>query len=145
PLAVGALAALLLAVWAVSFEYYPFTGVQMYSDRRTSTVIAYLKVLGHYESGAVAPIRLDYAIPGLKDTRYRRAIDLCFDPNPAGQRTAERFLLLCADRLNRRARPGDRLAAIEVQRWKWDYGKNADDPNFGQITSRFIATPGQKA
>ncbi len=129
------LAGLLLFCWAIRIEEYPFTAMQMYSKPNRTGVIEWYAVVATRESGATERAPLERTIPALRDSRYRRALRHGFDP--ASRPGAEALLAVFLRDYNAGAAPGARLAAVEVQRWRWDYARQPDDPQHGELDARY--------
>lgn len=126
----------LMTVWALGLEYYPLTSVQMYSRNKRDGVVTYARAIAYYESGATGRAYFDQAIGALADARYRRIIDMCFSPRD--QEKAWRTLRACAAILNRNAPPGQRIVAFGIERRRWDFRHEPDDPDFGQTIQSLV-------
>jgi hypothetical protein len=87
-----------------------------------SGVLHWYAVRATYESGIVAKAPIEAAIPALRDARYRRLVRLGFGPK--ARPTAELFLHAFVTAHNREAPPGERIIAVEVQRWRWDFARD---------------------
>ena len=135
PLVVSASVVVLLLCWIYRVEEYPLTAVQMYT-KPTTGVAEYYKVLAHRESGETSTARIKEVIPAMTDGRYRRVIRMCFKPDQV--RVCEKFLATCGAAFNTKARSGERVTHLEVQKWAWDVGANPSDPEHGQMADRFL-------
>lgn len=136
PRRLRALAAVLVAVWALRIEEFPFTAMQMYSKPNLSGVIDWYAVVAETESGARVRAPIERAIPAFRDARYRRVIRQSFDADPAKRALGERFLRAFLDAHNAQAGPRERLAVVEAQRWRWDYARDPDDAAHGVLVER---------
>jgi hypothetical protein len=129
------LAGLMLFCWAIRIEEYPFTAMQMYSKPNRTGVIEWYAVVATLESGATERAPLERAIPALRDSRYRRALRHGFEP--VSRPGAEALLAAFLRAYNAEAEPGARIAAVEVQRWRWNYARAPDDPDHGELDARY--------
>jgi hypothetical protein len=123
--------------WLRRIEYYPFTAVQMFTGKKTSTV-TYFKTLGHRESGAISQIYLEDAIGAWSiNSRYEGLFYLCFG-QPSGLDTCKKSLTVLGSAYNKKVPPGQKLTAYEIQKWEWDFGANPSDPRYGNMVDRFV-------
>jgi predicted DCC family thiol-disulfide oxidoreductase YuxK len=134
---IAVLVTLLGTFWALSLEYYPFTDMHMFSGVKKSAT--YYKVYGHFSSGEVSSFRLEDTLPAMSlNSRYEPLFYLCF--GPADQVSiCKKTLTVLTSAYNKKAAPGKRLTDLEIQRWKWDYISNPNDPNYGNLDARFVA------
>lgn len=130
-----ALLALLLTCWAARIEEFPFTAMQMYSKPNLSGVIEWFAVSAQFEDGSVRRAPIEDAIPALRDARYRRVVRHGF--REGGEPTARAFLAAFAAAHNAEAAAGERITAVEVQRRRWDFARDPDDPEHGEISGRY--------
>jgi hypothetical protein len=137
PRRVRALAALLITCWALRIEEYPFTAMQMYSKPNLSGVIDWYAVVATDESGGRFRAPIEAAIPALRDARYRRVIRQSYDPSPEKRALAEEFLAAFLRAHNASAAPGERIVAVEAQRWRWDYSRDPNDSAHGELVESF--------
>jgi predicted DCC family thiol-disulfide oxidoreductase YuxK len=139
-LAVSGVIFVLLYCWFYHIEFYPFTGMPMFTGVNTSGVITYDKILAHRESGAVSPARIEDSIGAMAhNARYGRVFAQCIEPTqPTDVDICEKFLHVTASAYNKKARPGETITKYEFQRWIWDFRSNPLDPNYGNLTERFI-------
>jgi hypothetical protein len=135
PRRLRALAGILLFCWAIRIEEYPFTAMQMYSKPNRTGVIEWYAVVATLESGATERAPIERTLPALRDSRYRRALRKGFDPQ--SRRGAEALLATFLRDYNAQASPGARIARVEVQRWRWDYARQPDDPDHGELDARY--------
>jgi hypothetical protein len=134
---VRALAALLVTCWALRIEEFPFTAMQMYSKPNLTGVIDWIAVTATFESGETRRAPIEDAIPAFRDARYRRVLRQSFDADPENRALAERFLEAFLRAYDASAKPGERIVAVEVQRWHWDYARDPDAPAHGQLAERY--------
>jgi predicted DCC family thiol-disulfide oxidoreductase YuxK len=124
--------------WMFKIEFYPFTSVQMFTGK-PGTVVTYYKTLGHWESGRVSPFRLEDTIGVMSiNSRYENLFDLCFGRTDDQVDLCKRTLWILGGAYNRKTPSPDKLTQLEIQRWKWDYGLNPRDPQYGQLDASFI-------
>jgi hypothetical protein len=137
PRRVRALAALLITCWALRIEEFPFTAMQMYSKPNLTGVIDWYAVVATDESGKRFRAPIEAAIPAFRDARYRRVIRQSYDPSPEKLALAEEFLAAFLRAHNGTATPGERIVAVEAQRWRWDYLHDPDDSAHGELAESF--------
>jgi hypothetical protein len=128
--------AVLLGAWSLRLELFPLTAMQVYASPERNGVVEYHRLLAHYESGGTARLRPERWIGALADTRYRRVLRRTFE-SEEGRRTGDAFLAACARAHARRA-PADALAALEVQRWRWDFRSHPGDARHGAAVARHV-------
>jgi predicted DCC family thiol-disulfide oxidoreductase YuxK len=123
--------------WLRAIEYYPFTAVPMFTGKKTS-MVTYFKTLGHRESGGISKIYLEDAIGAWSiNSRYEILFDLCFG-KPADLDLCKKTLSILGSAYNKKVAPGEKLTDLEIQRWKWDFGSDPQDPHYGYLDARFI-------
>ena len=123
--------------WLRQIEYYPFTAVPMFTGRKTST-ITYFKTLAHRESGKITPIQLEDTLGAWSiNSRYEPLFDLCFG-EPQEVDLCKRTLAILGSNYNKNRVSGEKLTGLEIQRWKWDFRADPDDPQYGHLDARFI-------
>jgi hypothetical protein len=126
--------AVLMLCWLCRLEFYPFTGMQMFSSYNTSGVILYDKVLAHYASGAIARAPIEQCLGAMADSRYRRVLAMTWDERQ--QQVSQEFFQMCGARWNQRAAAGERIIQFEVQRWQWDFQAQPQHATYGEVLSR---------
>ncbi len=130
------LVGLLCFFWVFRIEFYPFTGMQMFSKKRTEPV-TYEMVLARFRSGEVARAPVEECIGAMSDSRYRRVMQMAFEP--AKQPITVAFLDSCRTRWNRRVRrPDDLIEGFEVQQWEWYYLQDPEHPDYGELIHREV-------
>jgi hypothetical protein len=147
PLAVAALAAFMLTIWAHEVEFFPLTALQMYSQpvwRSHDPLITY-RVLAVRESGEASRAAWDEVVgPYRRNARFRAFLWNYFD-SPAQAERLRRFMTAAGDAWNRTAPAGRRVTRMEAQAWEsmWD------DPRAGRLVDRLavelapaVAAPG---
>jgi hypothetical protein len=126
--------AVLMLCWLCRLEFYPFTGMQMFSSYNTSGVILYDKVLAHYASGAIARAPIEQCLGAMADSRYRRVLAMTWDERH--QQVSQEFFQTCGARWNHHAAAGERILQFEVQRWQWDFQAQPQHATHGELLSR---------
>ncbi|HEU4429628.1 MAG TPA: HTTM domain-containing protein [Myxococcota bacterium] len=130
------LAAALIACWAIRIEEFPFTAMQMYSKPNLSGVVEWYAVVATFESGEPRRAPIEAALPAFRDARYRRVIRQGFEAQAEKQALARAFLASFLRTHNASAAAGGRIRCVEAQRWRWDYAREPDDPQHGEIVGR---------
>lgn len=135
----SAVAITLSVFWIFRVEFYPFTGMQMFSQKRTEPVV-YERVLAHLESGQNVRAPIERSIRAMSDSRYRRVLQMAFDDQRESVTSA--FLDAVQTRWNGSAATGtDRIVGFEVQRWEWHYLQEPAHPTYGRIVARRVFSP----
>ncbi|MGE0639338.1 MAG: hypothetical protein AB7G12_06030 [Thermoanaerobaculia bacterium] len=129
------LVALFVTLWVVRLEEYPLTAMQMYSNPNLTGRVDWYAVRATYASGEEGKAPVEAAIPALRDARYRRIVRHGF--RPATEPVAKEFLRAVGRAWNRTAAPGERITALRVERWSWDYAHQPDDPRHGSVAASY--------
>lgn len=125
------LTSILAFLWLFRIEYYPFTAMQMFSKKRSEPV-TYEIALAHVRSGEVVRAPVERSIRSMSDSRYRRVLDMAFDPE--GVHVAAAFFDSVQERWNLNApSEAEMIVGFEIQRWEWYYLSQPHDPNFGRL------------
>lgn len=130
PAGMALLTVVLAAAWYQRLEWFPFTGMQMYSQPRSAHAkqyIDHIKVYATDASGQTWPANLG-KMSGV--ARYWRVVEDGFK-TPRQRRTAEKFIRSAAERFNRTAPVGKRVTQMRVEQWRWDYVNHPADENRG--------------
>ena len=147
PAALSGWALVAMLCWFYRIEYYPLTSWHLFAWPVDSEHVTYYRVLGQFESGERAPIRLEDGIGALRfDARYDPFLEMCFGrphlrhPSPVANdaRMCRAFLAASGAAYNRKARPGAKVTQIEIQAWSWDFRANPTDPQYGRLADRFV-------
>jgi len=139
PAGMAFLAVVLFAAWHQRLEWFPFTGMQMYSTPRSAHAkqfIDHIKVYATDESGSTWPANLG-KMSGV--ARYWRVVEDGFKGGKQ-RATAEKFILSAAQKANAAALAGKRVTQMRVEQWRWDYVANPDDPNRGGPVDEMVVT-----
>jgi hypothetical protein len=128
-----ALMGLLLTCWTFHVEVYPLTGMQMFSHVR-GPVVTYELMHAHLEDGSTVRAPLESSIGALADARFRRALSMAFDPDRA--HVTEALMDSVITRWNDKTPPARAIRTIEVERWRWNYEADPDDPTHGDLVGR---------
>lgn len=137
PASIALLAVVLFAAWHQRLEWFPFTGMQMYSTPRSAHAkqyIDHIKVYALDESGATWPANLG-KMSGV--ARYWRVVEDGFK-TPKQRKTAEKFILSAATTFNRTAPAGKRVTQLRVEQWRWDYVNNPSDSDRGAPVAEIV-------
>ncbi len=134
--ALAAVIATFLLAWVWRVEYYPLTAWHMYSGPEGTTPIFYYKVVANLENGSsiVVPSR-NYCPAVMPNTRF--LLMKAFRTTRRSQ-IFDQFLSAYVERLNRNLAFGSPISSIEVQRWRWNYAVDPNDPRFGWLTDQYV-------
>ena len=126
--------------WVFRIEFYPLTGMQMFSKKRTQPV-AYEVPLAHLRSGQTVRAPIEECLASMADSRYRRVLEMAFVPN--GEDVTAKFFDACMRRWNSNSSEGDQITSIELQLWHWNFLSEPDRPPYGRMIDRkiFISSP----
>jgi predicted DCC family thiol-disulfide oxidoreductase YuxK len=128
-----------LLCWFYRIEFYPFTSWHLYSASDTSGKVEYPKVFAQHESGVSSRARLEDTIGAIAlDGRYRPHLEKCFGERPGDVEICKKFLSAAASAYNKKAQLGERVTQYEIQVWNWDFRSYPFDPNYGELTDRFV-------
>lgn len=135
PRFVTAIVSLLVVCWIFRVEYYPFTGMQMFSGKRSEPVV-YERAIARTSSGDEFRAPIEKSIPAMSDSRYRRVLAMSFKP----ERThiAQSFFEVVVQRWNESAPEELRIDQIEVQQWEWNFLSEPDDPTYGRVVNSVV-------
>ena len=143
PAGMAMLAVVLFAAWYQRLEWFPFTGMQMYSQPRSAHAkqyIDHLKIYATDASGYTWPANFR-KMSGVE--RYWRVIEDGFK-TPQQRQTAERFITAAVDRYNRSVPTSKRVTQMRVEQWRWDYVANPGDENRGApVAELVVEVPGE--
>ena len=128
----AAVIALLLLAWTWRVEYYPITAWNMYAKPEPKRPVFYLKVAATLEDGRSIDIPLAdcsplvipnvrYFLMGAFRTKGRNGM-------------IDDYLDVYVKRCNRRLTFGSPITEIEIQRWRWNYQAEPNNPRFGWVT-----------
>jgi len=135
PLAVSSLITILIFCWTYQIEYFPFTAMQMYSEKDTSRIITYHRAVAHYDNGDVTRAYPEQAIGAMRDSRFRRFLRNCFSED---SKYCVDFFKTCGKISNSSTLENRNILKYEIQEWKWDYGKFPKDIHYGNIVGRYF-------
>jgi hypothetical protein len=110
----------------------------MYSQPNLTGEIDWIAVVAETDSGARFRAPIERVFPALRDARYRRVVRQGFGDEPGARARCAEFLGAFLREANARAAPGERLRAVEAQRWHWNYARDPDDPAHGALTERIV-------
>ncbi|MEO8277730.1 MAG: hypothetical protein ABI639_16065 [Thermoanaerobaculia bacterium] len=129
------LAAVFITCWGIRVEEFPLTAMQMYSKPDTTGIIEWIAVRATFASGETRKAPIEAAIPAMRDARYRRVVRRGFLPE--NQMLAKTFLADFAAAHNAKAPAAERITAVAVERWRWDWAKQPDDPRHGELAASY--------
>ncbi len=125
------LTGVLTLIWLFRVEFYPLTGMQMFSKKRSEPV-TYELLLARMRSGEVIRAPVEKSIKAMSDGRYRRVLEMAFDPER--EHVAAAFLDTIQNTWNRNVTDqSSQIDHFEVQRWEWHYLADPDSPTFGRL------------
>jgi hypothetical protein len=130
--AVSLMAAAFLFGWVWTVEYYPLSSWRMYSSPERKGPFPYFKIVATLENGSsiIIPTR-DFSPALLPNARYLLA--RAFRATRRSE-IFDQFLSAYVQRRNRNLAFGSAISSIEVQRWRWNYVVDPNDPRFGWVT-----------
>jgi hypothetical protein len=128
----------LMLCWLCRLEFYPFTGMQMFSAYDPSGIVTYDKVLAHYAAGTVARAPIEHCFGAMADSRYRRLLALVWEEGQ--QPVCQAFFQTCGRRWNQQAGSSDAIVQFEVQRWQWNFLAQPHDLTHGHLLARRVYT-----
>lgn len=137
PAGIALLTVVLAAAWYQRLEWFPLTGMQMYSTPRSAHArqyIDHIKVYATDVSGHTWSANLG-RMSGV--ARYWRVVEDGFK-SPKQRDTAEKFIVSAAEKFNRTAPPGKRVAQMRVEQWRWDYVNHPGDENRGVPVAEIV-------
>ncbi len=118
--------------WVWRVEFYPFSTWRMYAYPERKGPVFYHKMVATLENGnsIVIPIR-GYFPAAMPNSRF-----FLMRFFRAGQRSKslDQFLAGYVQRCNRNLAFDSAISRIEVQRWRWNYVVDPNDPRFGWVT-----------
>ena len=130
--ATGLLVVTFLLGWAWCVEFYPFTSWHMYASPERKGPVFYFKMVATLEDGRsiVIPIR-DYSPAVMPTSRFFLVRAFLA---PGRSKVLDQFLATYVQRRNRNLAFGSAISSIEVQRWRWNYVADPNDPRHGWLT-----------
>jgi hypothetical protein len=132
------LACFLTLFWVFRIEFYPITGMQMFSKKRGEPVV-YEIARARLRSGEVIRAPIEDCIGAMADSRYRRILLMAFEPDD--ERVAGEFMDVCMRRWNASARRSAQMIEIELQLWHWYYLSQPTGPPYGIMMENRIFRP----
>lgn len=139
----GALAAMAIVLalaswWVTKIEWYPLTAMQMFTGHggREAGVVSYVAAIAHYEDGSSGPARFGRWIGALRAVRAGPVIRRTLQ-DAAGQAVGAQLLDAAIRAANARG-GGPRVTGVELQRRRWNFAADPDDPGRGVVTARYV-------
>jgi predicted DCC family thiol-disulfide oxidoreductase YuxK len=137
-LAVSGLIYLNFYCWYHFVEFYPLTAWNLFAGSNTSGKITYNKVLARYDSGMIAPARIEDTIGALAlDNRYAPLLSRCFG-EASDISICRKFLSAAGSAYNQKVAPGRRITHYEIQQWTWDFRAHPLDSQNGTLDQRLL-------
>ena len=139
----GAAAALAIMLflaswWVTKIEWYPLTAMQMFTahGRGEAGVVSYVAAIAHYEDGSRGPAPFGEWIGAMPPGRTRPVLRRTLQ-DPAGRAVGQQ-LLDAMIRAANAAGAGPRVTSVELQRRRWNFRADPDDPGRGVLTHRYV-------
>ncbi len=118
-------------VWTYRVTYYPASDWHMYSKVSPKAPIVYLRFIANLEDGrAVSVAHRDYCIARMPN--HVSTLAKAFR-KPWALGSFDQFLSAYVAERNRNLAFGSPIRSIEIQKWRWNYMVDPDDPRFGWI------------
>ena len=130
---VAAMIVIFLLGWVWRVEYYPITSWHMYAKPEPKRPVFYLKIAATLEDGRSIDIPLaNFSPVVIPNVRYflmnafivKRRNDI-----------VDQYLEFFVQRRNRDLSFGSPITGIEIQRWRWNYIAEPNNPRFGWVTN----------
>jgi len=118
--------------WTWVLEYYPLSAWVMYANPEQKEPAIYYKIAATLEDGRSITIPARNLSPALLPNA-RILLRRVFRTVRRSE-TFDRFIAAYVQRYNRNLAFGSRISSIEVQRWRWNYALEPNNPRFGWIT-----------
>lgn len=139
----GAAAALAIMLflaswWVTKIEWYPLTAMQMFTahGRGEAGVVTYVAAVAHYDDGSSGPAPFGDWIGAMPSGRTRPVIRRTLQD--AAGRAEGQQLLDAMIRAANAAGAGPRVTSVELQRRRWNFRADPDDPHRGVLTHRYV-------
>lgn len=132
-----AVAILFACIWLSRLEYFPITGMQMFSRPKLDSDLTYYKAIAKFDDGSTARAPFEEAIGATADSRYRHMLAKPFSNHrdPTAQFVKSVMKQWNAKYAEKRQK---RIALVEIQQWKWEIHSPAVDGVFGELTGREV-------
>jgi hypothetical protein len=130
PLAIVVIHAAVLGWWAMSVEWFPFTSMRMYAEYNGTGVVEYYRVFQTDENGVTRPAYME------KLSRSAGVFHLTLwhaFRDPVMQQRCINLLHFAGHDWNTRAPAGQRVVALEIKKYRWDFMRDRDNPRRGQV------------
>ena len=131
--AVAFIIVIFLVAWVWRVEYYPLTSWQMYAKPEPRRPVLYLKIIAALEDGRsieippadVSPV----VIPNIRYFLMRAFLQ------SGRSKTIDQFFDQYVQRRNRELTFGSPIRSLEIQKWRWNYILEPNDPRRGWVTN----------
>ncbi|MEZ4329089.1 MAG: hypothetical protein R3B40_27935 [Polyangiales bacterium] len=131
-----AFASVFLVANLAGVEFYPLTGMQMYSRRNHDGVVRYNRIVTVDDRGREREALPQQWVRALRDSRCRFHLHRCFGEGDDGL-ACDDFMRGFAHHLETTGTPdANHVVALEVQEWRWSIRDHRDDPDHGAVSSR---------
>jgi hypothetical protein len=131
----------LTSVWFLGIEAYPFSSMQMFSERNTTGQFEYHRLYMHFGDGSSVRTYLDEVVGALHNTRFRPILKPAF--RPSDRERVQRYFDALGRVYNSETGGSPRVVRYEVQKWLWDFRSDRHNPEYGRMIDRafFEITP----
>jgi hypothetical protein len=124
-----------LVAWVWWVEFYPLSSWKMYANPDRKGPFPYFKIVATLEDGRSIVIPTRDLSPG-RQPNDRYVLARLFRETRRSE-IFDAFLDSYVQRRNRNLAFGSPISSIEVQRWRWNYAVDPNDPRFGWITAAY--------
>jgi hypothetical protein len=114
----------------MSVEWFPFTSMRMYAEYNGSGVVEYYRVFQTDERGVTRPAYME------KLSRSAGVFHLTLwhaFRDPVMQQRCINLLHFAGHDWNTRAPAGQRVVALEIKKYRWDFMRDRDNRNRGHV------------
>ena len=124
-------------IWLSRIEYFPLTGMQMFSRPTLDQDLIYYKVVGRFSDGSSGRAPIEKAIGATSDSRYRHILSM---PFKGREEPPQLFFDAVISSWNRRFSESQQktLETIELQRWIWNIHSQPVSGIFGEMSDSIL-------
>ena len=130
--ALASIIAVFLVAWVWHIEFYPLSSWRMYANPERKGPAFYLKMVATLENGRFIKIPIHDCSPA-KMPNVRFFLINAFRVS-GRSKIIDQFLASYVQRRNQTLAFGSPISSLEIQRWRWNYVAEPNDPRFGWIT-----------
>jgi predicted DCC family thiol-disulfide oxidoreductase YuxK len=142
--AVAGMFIFMLSIWLIRVEWYPFTGMQMFSNYAKTSVVSYYRAYVFYEDGTSEIAQFEKMYGGI--ARYRPVLEAPFlytataEYREKGRKACIEFMARSAANWNAaNPPPGKRVVRIEAHHKNWDFvTQRHDRENWGTTVEKVV-------